>query len=124
MVQEVSILPSFQTSFNSNQTYDYWILIANNVGFTNATVNVNNNPIIFNGTNITTATKINSNFLTMNSTNPSQYYNNTITLNATGGFPSSMDIYIVQAPKNSTSTSINTEYQWYLKQVILYSIYG
>jgi hypothetical protein len=99
-------IPTFQTSYNSNQTYDYWILIVNNVGFTSATVNVNNNPINLNGTNITQATMINSTYLTMSSANPSQYYNNTVTLNATGAFPSSMDIYIIQAPKNVTSSSI------------------
>jgi hypothetical protein len=101
-------IPTFQTSYNSNQTYDYWILIANNVGFTSVTVNVNNNAINFNGNNITQATMINSTFLTMNSTNPSQYYNNTVTLNATGSFPSSMDIYIVQAPKNTAPGAITT----------------
>jgi hypothetical protein len=101
-------IPSFQTSFTSNQSYDYWILIANNVGFTNATVNVNNNPINFNSTNINTAALINPNFLTTNSTSQGQYYNNTVTLNATGSFPSSMDIYIVQAPKNTAPGAITT----------------
>ena len=101
-------IPSFQTSYNSNQTYDYWILIANNVGFTNATVNINNNPINFNSTNINTPALINPNFLTTNSTNQGQYYNNTVTLNASGSFPSSMDIYIVQAPKNTAVGSITT----------------
>lgn len=99
-------LPSFQTSFNSSQSYDYWILISNNVGFTNATVNVNNNPINFTSTNITNAAMINSNFLAINSTNPNQYYNNTVTLNVTGSFPSSMDIRIVQAPKNTAPGAI------------------
>ena len=99
-------IPSFQTSYNSNQTYDYWILIANNAGFTSATVNVNNNPINFDSTNITQAAMITSNFLAMSSTNPSQYFNNTITLNANGNFPSSMDIYIIQAPKNMAPTAI------------------
>ena len=101
-------IPSFQTSFNSNQTYDYWILIANNIGFTNATVFINNNPINFTTSNMTNAAMINSNFLNINSTNPTVYYNNTVTLNATGAFPSSMDIYIIQAPKNTISTQINT----------------
>ena len=99
-------IPNFQTSYNSNQTYDYWILITNNIGFTNATVNINNNPVNFNSTNITTAAIINSNFLAMNSTSQGQYYNNTVTLNATGSFPSSMDIYIVQAPKNMAPSAI------------------
>ncbi len=101
-------IPSFQTSYNSNQTYDYWILIANNIGFTNATVNINNNPINFNSTSINTPVLINSNFLAINSTNQGQYNSNTVTLNASGSFPSSMDIYIVQAPKNMTAGSITT----------------
>ena len=41
-------IPSFPTSFSSNQTFDYWILIANNAGFTGATVSVNNFAIIVN----------------------------------------------------------------------------
>jgi hypothetical protein len=102
-------IPSFQTSFNSNQTYDYWILIANNVGFTNATVFINNNPINFTTANMTNAAMINSNFLNLNSSSPGTYYNNTVTLNATGAFPSSMDIYIIQTPKNTTSAQINTD---------------
>ncbi len=102
------IIPSFQTSFNSNQTYDYWILIANNVGFTNATVFINNNAINFTTSNLTNAALINSNFLNINAANPTVYYNNTVSLNATGPFPSSMDIYIIQAPKNVTSSQINT----------------
>ena len=101
-------IPSFPTSYNSNQSYDYWILISKNVGFTNATVNINNNPINFNSSNINTAVLINSNFLAMNSTNQGKYYNNTITLNATGSFPSSMDIYIVQTPKNMAAGDITT----------------
>ena len=102
-------IPSFQTSFISNQTFDYWILIANSTGFTNATVNINNNPINFTAANMNNAVSINSDFLNMEESNPSLYYNNTVTLNATGSFPSSMDIYIVQTPKNVTSTEINTD---------------
>jgi hypothetical protein len=101
-------IPNFQTSYNSNQTYDYWILITNNIGFTNATVNINNNPVNFNSTNITTAAIINSNFLAINSTNQGQYNNNIVTLNATGSFPSSMNIYIVQAPKNMAPGAITS----------------
>jgi hypothetical protein len=99
-------LPSFPTSFTSSQSYDYWILISNNAGFTSATVNVNNNAINFSSTNITTAAMINPNFLITNSTNSGQYYNNTVTLNVTGSFPSSMDIRIVQAPKNTAPGAI------------------
>ena len=99
-------IPSFQTSFTSNQSFDYWILISNNVGFTNATVNINNNPVNFNTGNLTTAALINPNFLITNSSNQNQFYNNTVTLNATGSFPSSMNIYIVQAPKNTAPGTI------------------
>jgi hypothetical protein len=101
-------LPNFQTSYNSNQTYDYWILITNNVGFTNATVNINNNPTNFNSSNITTPAIINSNFLAINSTNQGQYNNNIVTLNATGSFPSSMNIYIIQTPKNTTAGAVTS----------------
>ena len=45
-------IPSFQTSFNSNQTFDYWILVDNNAGFTGATVSVNNFAINFTSANI------------------------------------------------------------------------
>jgi hypothetical protein len=99
-------LPSFPTSYSSSQSYDYWILISNNAGFTNATVNINNNPINFGSTNMTTAAMINSNFLAINSTNPGQYYNNTVTLNGTGSLTSSMDIRIIQAPKNTSPGAI------------------
>ena len=99
-------LPNFPTSYTSSQSYDYWILISNNAGFTNATVNINNNPINFGSTNMTTAAMINSNFLAINSTNPGQYYNNTVTLNGTGSLTSSMDIRIIQAPKNTSPGAI------------------
>jgi hypothetical protein len=102
-------IPTFQTSFTSLQTYDYWIFIANNQGFNAATVSVNNNVLSFNSTNINTPKKINSTFLNMNSTVPNQFYNNTVSLNATGSFPSSMDFYIVQTPKDVAATEITTD---------------
>lgn len=102
-------IPSFQTSFYSNQSYDYWILIANNVGFTAATVSINNNAINFTSANMNNAALINSNFLKINATSPNTYYNNTVTMNGTGSFPSSMDIYIVQAPKNVSFSEITTD---------------
>lgn len=102
-------IPSFQTSFNANQTYDYWILIANNVGFTAATVSINNNAINFTSANMNNAAMINSNFLNLNASSPNTFYNNTVTMNGTGAFPSSMDIYIVQAPKNTTIAQITTD---------------
>ena len=101
-------MPPFQTSFNSNQSYDYWILIVNNAGFTSATVSVNNNAINFpSATNMTQASMISSNYLNLNASTPNNFYNNTVTLNATGTFGSSMDIYIIQAPKNVTPPEIN-----------------
>ncbi len=103
-------IPSFQTSTTSVGLYDYWIFLANNQGFTAASVSINNNVFNFNSTsNIAIPQKINSTFLSTNSTIPNQYYNNTVTLNATGSFPSSMDIYIVQTPKNVSPSEITTD---------------
>ncbi len=81
-------------------------------------------PLISTTANMTNAALINSNFLNINSTNQGTYYNNTVTLNATGAFPSSMDIYIIQTPKNTTSAQINTDTQWFLRELTLYFIYG
>jgi hypothetical protein len=102
-------IPTFQTSATSINNYDYWIFIANNQGFTGASVSVNNNVISFNSSTIGTPAKINSTFLNMNATVPNQYYNNTVTLNATGSFPSSMDFYIVQTPKNVAVSEITSD---------------
>lgn len=100
----------FQTSSTSTTLYDYWIFMANNNGFTAASVSINNNVFTFNSsTSIGTPQKINSTFLITNSSNPNQYYNNTVSMNATGGFPSSMDFYIVQTPKNVSATEITTD---------------
>jgi hypothetical protein len=101
-------IPSFPTSFNSNQTFDYWILIANNAGFTGATVSVNNFAINFTSANINNPALINSAFLKLNASNPTLFTNNTISMNGTGSFPSSMDIYIVQTPKGTNAADINT----------------
>lgn len=103
-------IPSFQTSSTSTNLYDYWIFLANNKGFTSASVSINNNVFNFNSTSsINIPQKINSTFLKTNSTNPNQYYNNTVSLNATGSFPSSIDVYIVQTPKNVDATEITTD---------------
>ena len=103
-------IPTFQTSSTSTTLYDYWIFLANNNGFTSASVSINNNVFNFNSSSsINTPQKINSTFLKTNSTNPNQYYNNTVILNATGSFPSSMDVYIVQTPKNVAATEITTD---------------
>lgn len=97
--------PSFNTSYYYGQTYNYWILMLNNTGFTSATVTINNNMINLN--NLANPYPINSSFLNMNSSSPSQFYSNTVTVNATGSFGSSMDFYIVQAPKDVANSSIN-----------------
>lgn len=102
-------IPPFETSYGMNQTYDYWIFLSNNVGFTAASVSINNNAINFTSANINTPTMINSNYLKLNASNPNQFYNNTVTMNATGAFPSSIDIYIVQAPKGTLSSDINID---------------
>lgn len=102
-------VPPFETSSTMNQTYDYWILLANNVGFTAASVSINNNAINFTSGTMNTPVMINSNYLKLNSSNPNQFYNNTVTMNATGAFPSSIDIYIVQAPKGTLANEINTD---------------
>ena len=101
-------IPSFPTSYNLNQTFDYWILITNNIGFTGVTVSVNNFAINFTSTNINNANLINSQYLKLNSSNPTLFTNNTITMNGTGTFPCSLDIYIVQTPKGTNAEDINT----------------
>lgn len=101
--------PPFQTSLTSTNMYDYWILLANNQGFTSATVGINNNQYNFTSTNMGTAQKINTNLLSTNSTLPNQYYNNTVTFNGVGGFPSSIDLYIVQTPKNTAAPEITAD---------------
>jgi hypothetical protein len=104
-------VPSFNTSSFSTQNYDYYILFVNTGGNSNssATVNINNNPINLTSTNIFQGYgyKINSTFLKTNSTNPLQLFNNTVTLNiTTNSIGSSMNFYIVEAPKNTASTYI------------------
>jgi hypothetical protein len=99
----------FQTSSTSTTLYDYWIFLANNHGFTAATVSVNNNMFSFNSANMSTPQKINSTFLSSNSTVPNQYFNNTVTFNGTGSFPSSLDLYIVQTPKNILASDITSD---------------
>lgn len=99
----------FQTSYTSSNLYDYWIFLAKNQGFTAITVSINNNMFNFNTANINTPQKINSTFLSTNSSNPNQYYNNTVTFNGTGSFPSSVDLYILQTPKNTGASEITAD---------------
>jgi len=101
------IAPEFQTSERYNQTYNYWIIFLNNTGFTSATVTINGNVINLDSSNINNAYLINSTYLNTNTSDNMQFLNNTVTLNATGGFGSSMNFFIVQAPKNIKSDGIN-----------------
>jgi hypothetical protein len=101
------IAPTFQTTSFINSTYDYWVYIGNNSGFKSATVNINNNGITFNNLvngSTNTPIMINSSYLNINGTTP---MNNTVLINATGTFPSSMNLYIVQAPKGTGASEIN-----------------
>lgn len=102
------VVPSFNTSYFSNQKYDYWILFINTgqSAGSSATLNINGNTINLNSTTIFSPNQINSNLLMMNASNPTQSLANTVTLNITGSVGSSMDFYIVQAPKNTTSSDI------------------
>lgn len=106
---QIYTIPSFQTSTISINSYDYWILIAKNQGFTAASVSVNNNMINFTSTNINTPQKIDPTFLNNNTSTPNKYFDNIVTLNATGSFLSSMDFYIVQTPKGTIASEINND---------------
>ena len=106
-------MPTFYTSSYSLQNFDYWILMTPKINsadpmFSAVTVNVNNNKILFTSQNITTAYKITS-YLNFNSADPTQSLNNTITLNGTGSFPSSMNCYIVQTPTNVDSEDVTND---------------
>ena len=100
-------VPNFNTSYFYNQTYNYWIVILNNTGFTATSVWINNNQVNLSSSNINTPYQINSTFLKLNSSSPTTFYNNTVTLNATGSFGSQMNFYIVQAPKDVDANGIN-----------------
>ena len=101
------VAPIFNTSYSYNQTYNYWIVMLNNTGFTTSSVWINNNQINLSSSSINTPYLINSTFLNLNSSSPSKSYNNTVTLNATGSFGSEMNFYIVQAPKDVSAAGIN-----------------
>jgi hypothetical protein len=108
-VSQIYTIPSFQTNTASLNSYDYWILIANNHGFTAASVSVNNNMINFTSSNINSPQKINPTFLNNNASTPNKYFDNIVTLNATGSFLNSMDLYIVQTPKGTGASEINND---------------
>ena len=96
----------FETSYYYNQTYDYWIFVVNN-GYTSANIDINTNTISLNSTTINQPVLIDSEFLNLNQSNPSMFYNNTVTVTAGSDRGHSMDLYIVQVPKGTNSNEIN-----------------
>ncbi|HML04874.1 MAG TPA: hypothetical protein VK426_03770 [Methanobacterium sp.] len=93
---------AFQTSAYYNQTFDYYIVVGNNSGYTWANVTINSNIIVM--TNLTQPYLINSSYLNMNQTNPTQLLNNNVKVTTGSSYGSYMDLYIVQV-KKGTSTS-------------------
>lgn len=100
----------FQTNNNSNQSYDYWIMV-NNHGFTPGSVSVNINNGTINLQN-SSSVKINSTFLYLNPGSPAA---NTVSVVANGTSNSYMDFYIIQVPKNTSSVSLNDANQAYCR---------
>ncbi|WP_321421483.1 hypothetical protein [uncultured Methanobacterium sp.] len=101
--------PNFLTSYKYNQTYDYYIFIKNS-GFNSVSVVINSFPTItLNSLNSSNSYKINSSYLNVNPSSPNTFYNNSVILNATGTFGSSMDFFIVQTPKNLNASDINSQ---------------
>ncbi len=99
--------PTFQTSYNNNQTYDYWIFIQNN-GFSSVSVLIRGNTILLNTPQlINTPYKINSTFLNTSAANPNTLYDNIVQVTPTGTPGNTMDFYIVQTPKNVSEIDIN-----------------
>jgi len=106
----------FQTNYNSNISYDYWIVVNNSVnpGYnaSSVTVTINNGTMALqnasgNAYNIV-ATKINSSFLNLN---PGAPVLNTITVNANATNGAYMDFYIIQVPKNSGGITLASKDQ-------------
>ena len=104
-------VPPFQTSNESTQYYNYYILFVNTNGNnnSNATVSINNtHNINLNNSAIFNAQLINSSYLNTNSSNPSQFLNTSLTLNVTTSkIGDSMNFYIVQVPVGTPSNYIN-----------------
>ncbi|MCE5214739.1 MAG: hypothetical protein LLF83_08490 [Methanobacterium sp.] len=99
--------PAFETSYQYNQSYDYYILFVGN-GTANATVKINANTINLNSSQIYSAYLINNMFLYTCSTVPTQFFNNTVQVNITGSnFGTSLNFYIVQVPKGTSSSYVN-----------------
>ncbi|HTX61015.1 MAG TPA: hypothetical protein VMC48_01795, partial [Methanobacterium sp.] len=101
------IAPSFQTSKRYTDSYDYYILFVNTGGASSnsATVKINTNSININSSSIYSAQLINSSYLITNTSNPTQFLNNSVEANVTSSaFGSSMDFYIVQVPKGTSAS--------------------
>jgi hypothetical protein len=98
----------FATSYYYNQTYDYWIVFDNH-GYAPENVNltINTNTITF--TDLGTPLKLDPIYLNLNETNPSQFLNNTVKLGAVANPGVWMNFYIVQVPKNTTSSDLTLQ---------------
>jgi hypothetical protein len=102
--------PAFETSYRYNQSYDYYILFVNtgSASANSATININGNTINLDSSNIYNGNLINNTYLMTNSSSPNQFLNNTVTVNVTSStFGNSMDFYIVQVPKGTSSSYVN-----------------
>jgi hypothetical protein len=94
----------FQTSYLYNQTYDYYVVVKNN-GYTTANVTINGvNTMVLN--NLTQPYLINSTYLNMNQTNPTKFYSNTVKVTAGSTVGNTMDLYIVQVKKGTSTNEI------------------
>lgn len=104
------IVPAFETSYRYNQSYDYYILFVNrgSTSANSATVNINGNTINLNSSNIYSGNLINNSYIQTCSTSQNLFLNNTVTVNITSStFGNSMDFYIVQVPKGTSSSYVN-----------------
>jgi len=94
----------FPTSYLYNQTYDYYI-VTNNSGFSSANVTFNGIYTVI-LSNLTQYYKINSTYLNMNQTNPTQFFNNTVKVSVNGTSSATMNLYIVQVLKNIDTSEL------------------
>ncbi|HMK54496.1 MAG TPA: hypothetical protein VK444_06915 [Methanobacteriaceae archaeon] len=93
----------FKTSYNSNTTYEYWVVFDNS-GYSASKVNVSINSNIINFTNFDSKL-IDSTFLKMNSTNPTLTMDNEVKVIANGTPGTKLDVYIVQVARNPSTPS-------------------
>lgn len=101
----------FATNLNYLNTFDYYVLVENK-GYNSSTVDINNNRVVkpedFNppSTNyVTRAWKVNSTFLY----NETGFMNNTVTVRGVSNPWSSLNVYIVQVPKDTAESEINLD---------------